>query len=78
MSFKEITITTVEGNTLTLAAVRKIECRSERRGFLTIGQKFTKKVQVQYGIGIAGKGENLKDAVADFRKNWTEFCAQRA
>ncbi len=38
---------------------------------------FKKTVTVQYGIGVAGEGKTLKEAVANFRENWTFFCNNR-
>jgi hypothetical protein len=80
MSFKEITITTVEGNTLCLTAIRKVAYQAKYKpgSFLIIGKIRTKKVSVQYGIGVNGEGHTLKEAVADFRKNWTFSCSNRA
>lgn len=79
MSSKEITITTAEGNTLSLVAVRQIHFKSQFKpgSFLIVGKTRTKKVSVQYGIGVGGEGATLKEAVADFRKNWTFFCDNR-
>jgi hypothetical protein len=39
--------------------------------------RIIKRVLVQHGIGVGGEGGTLKEAVADFRKNWLFFCANR-
>jgi hypothetical protein len=79
MSFKEITITTQEGNTLRLGVVRQI--RHEKKMvkpflFQKTGMVI-KKVSVQYGIGVGGEGATLKEALADFQKNWSFFCENK-
>ena len=38
---------------------------------------YKKTVTVQYGIGVAGEGKTLKEAVENFRENWTFFCNNR-
>jgi hypothetical protein len=80
MSFKEITITTQEGSTLCLGVSRLV--RHEKKMvkpflFQDTGVIF-KKVSVQYGVGVSGEGATLKEAVADFRNNWSFFCNNRA
>ena len=79
MSSKEITITAAEGSMLGLVAVRQIHYKSQFKpgSFLIVGKTRTKKVSVQYGLGVAGEGATLREAVADFRRNWTFFCDHR-
>jgi hypothetical protein len=79
MSFKQITVTTNEGDVLLIGASRKV--RREKKiiapfRFRETG-KIIKKVTVQYGIGVGGEGASLKEAVAIFKKNWSDFCANR-
>lgn len=79
MSYKQISITTAEGNSLELTACRQVKNIIERKGLLSmkvIG-KSTKFV-VQYGLGVAGEGATLRAAVENFQKNWSFFCTNRA
>lgn len=77
MSQKNISIVTEQGNELGLLAYRRVICKVERQGLRTIAVHRTKMVTVQYGVGVAGEGKTLKDAVANFRENWTFFCDNR-
>ena len=80
MSFKRIDITTSEGNELTLIDCRQVRHRAHRVGGpMSLGNVigWTKAVVVQYGIGVSGNGCTLKEALANFRSNWSEFCASR-
>lgn len=78
MSYKTISVMTTEGNDLGLLAHRRIVPRIERKGLRTIAVHHTNMVTVQYGIGVAGEGATLKEAVSNFRENWTFFCNNRA
>lgn len=82
MSCKRIDITTSEGNDPTLIACRQVRHRAHRVGSpmslgKVVGWTKTKAVVVQYGIGVSGNGCTLKEALANFRSNWSEFCASR-
>jgi len=79
MSYKNITITTKEGDALYLTVERRVRREKEMVKLFSFRERgrIIKRVSVQYGIGVGGEGGTLKEAVADFHKNWSFFCANR-
>ncbi len=81
MSYREIIIkeTNTQSGELRLSVSRQVQRQVEKVGPLLFRPtgKFRKSVSVQYGLSIHGQGATVKEAVADFRKRWEFFCANR-
>ena len=77
MSLRNITVTTSSNNVLELLACRQVQITREYKGFLAVPGTARRRVDVmvQYGMGVTGNGRTLKEAVADFQRNWTAFVA---
>jgi len=79
MSFKQITVTTKEGNTLVIGVFRQMRREMKKISAFEYRDtgKVIKKVTVQYGAGVGGEGATLKEAVSNFFANWSDFCQNR-